>query len=412
MKLVDNNLRIDFEPFSGSLTIMQGNDGSPLQQVFDGKSFNPNRLTTPCPVIPKLELKAVDNGKTTTVGNSDMGSMTWFVDGEDIKNVNGFKSAYEISDGSTPVDDIIYPRGTLILRYNVAAGEHHSLSFMCSVADPRTKKSISLKSNTLNLSTFDKSEDNYALSVEGGPSVLYNPWNDGYSLLLYKQSHGEAIAEADLATAKALPTSFVKSWTFKLNRGTKALTAGTDYTMKYYIFWDGSYKQIGSGISADITPVTSYSNSGITIDMRLMENCQLMARAVVDGTIVGEKTFGAARRHPKFTADYFNRTAINEGDKRRYDKLLVHSDSQFIESFSRLLRTIWHVVRANDNQDKIVGYGDDVNYLLWEDAGMDTTKDGEIKEYAEVEERPAHSIATDKDGNIYTDKDGNILIFH
>lgn len=412
MKLINNTLRVDFEPFTGSLTIRQGNDGSPLQQVFDGKSFNPNRQTTPCPVIPTLELKAVDNDKTTSVGNSDMGSMTWYIDGTDIKNVNGFKDAYDISDGNTAIDGIVYPRGTLILRYNVAAGEHHSLFFSCSLADPRSHNRVSLRSNTLNLSTFDKSDDNYALSVEGGPSILYNPWSDDYSLLEYRQSHGEAIAEADLATAKALPTSYVKSWSFKLCRGTKQLTAGTDYTMKYYIYWDGSYKEIGSDASADIIPVTSYSNSGITIDMRLMENCQLMARALVKGTIVGEKTFGATRRHPKYTCDYFNRSAINESDVRRYDKLLVHSDSSFVEFFSRLIKTVWHVIRADDNQDRIVGYGDDVNYLLWEDAGFDTSKEGEIKEYATVEERPAHSIATDKDGNIYTDKNGNILIFH
>lgn len=416
MKLINNNINVDVAPLSGAITIVQGNASSPLMQVFDGMSYNPNRTLTPCPIIPRVELKAVDAKEETVVGNeaisTDKGDMDWLVDGHSISDVAGFKDAYEISDGKNEIKGILYPRGTLILKYNIPAGQSHTLVFKCSVVDPRNKKRVVMKSEAANVSTFDKSEDVYVLSMEGSSAVVYNPWVDELSRLEYEKAHGNNVADSSIKTAKAMPTSYLKTWTFSLKKGTSTLTAGKDFTMVYFINEGSGYVQIGDAIDAAETPVTEYDNTHITLDLRLMETCSIMARAMVGNRIVGEKTFGSVRVHPTPDADYLNTTSVNRTDKTRYDTLIVNCCGNTYPDFARLMKTIWHVVRADNGEDKIVGYGNDINYSLRDEAGLNVQEEGEFSEYADINDRPAHSLATDKSGKLLTDKSGSVYIFH
>lgn len=415
MRLRNNTIRVGVTPLTGSLTVTEGNPGSPLQQVYDGKEYQPDRTVQPCTVIPTLDLKAPGKDGLYTVSNDDMGDatqMSWLVDGVDISQVSGWKDAYSISDGKTAIDGTVYTiRGTLVLTYNVPAGEKHALVFQCVVVDRRTGRQVTMQSDAVYVGTFDKAEDTYKLEMSGGVSVAYNPWTDEYSRLMYKRAHGETVQGSTMDAARDGETSYVKTWTFAMSKGAKKLTAGTDYSLEYFVNEGSGYQHIGKDIDADLTPVTEYDNVKISVDMRMMETCQLLCRAYHGGRLLGEQNFGTVRVHPTFTADYMNGTDVNPTDKKRYDRLIVKSGNQAIEHFSRLLETEWHVMRS-DGVNVVVGYGDDVTYDLEGDAGMNTSVESEIGEYANVEERENYDIASDKDGNIWTDSEGNILIFH
>lgn len=419
MKIENNIIHVAVAPLSGSITIAVGDpSASPAEQIYDGGSgkYLPDRTEDgkALVLIPTVDYKAGGDG-SYAVTNDDIGEMWWLVDSQDItaypthgiQYVDGFKDGYAITQAGGTL-----PKGTLTLSYNVPAGEFHNLSFLCRFVDKRTGRAVTAISDPIPVSTYDKARDNYTLDTEGAPSVTYNAFSDKLSLVEYKQSHGEAVAGSEASAAAASATKYLKTWNLHLRKGTEPLAPGDDYTITYLINDGTGYKVLGTDIAPELTPVTEYDDSHITADLRCMESLALKAEAWAEGRKVDEITFGASRRHPAVSGRYLNHTAVNEADKTRYDRLMVSAGGVAVEHFPRLLKTVWKVARQDTGAESVVGYGSDVRYSLKDDAGMDTAKEGSFSEWAEVEERGAHALATDAGGSVLTDSAGTAYLIN
>lgn len=406
MQITKNIIRRDYQPLSVAASIVVvSNSDSPLTQVYDEllNVFQPNRTLTPLVLMPRIELTAKDGSLQRNLTNADIAadSMKWLLNGKDIKTVDGWKDAVQINTTATD------KRGQIVISRNVMPSEVYALSFECDVPDTRTNKVVHIAIEPVLLTTTDRSEDDWEISVNGAHNVVYNPIVDMLAEMEYEMAQGiAAYNDTQLSEARKSADSYVQQWNVIVRKG-KAEAPTDLYTVNYYIH-EGSKKVLLTDNNLGDYPITSISQKSLVVDLRMITNETFTIEVVSSlGRPVASITLGAARRMEPVTWDYLNKTAAQATEDMRDDRALARAASGMVKYPERTHHILWFVTDARGINHEL-NMGATTRYSLKKYGLTDTAT---ISEFIATEDKPPHVRAINKEGTVFTDNQGREFIF-
>jgi hypothetical protein len=406
MQITKNIIRRDYQPLSVAASIVVvSNSDSPLTQVYDEllNVFQPNRTLTPLVLMPRIELTAKDGSLQRNLTNADIAadSMKWLLNGKDIKTVDGWKDAVQINTTATD------KRGQIVISRNVMPSEVYALSFECDVPDTRTNKVVHIVIEPVLLTTTDRSEDDWEISVNGAHNVVYNPIVDMLAEMEYEMAQGiAAYNDTQLSEARKSADSYVQQWNVIVRKG-KAEAPTDLYTVNYYIH-EGSKKVLLTDNNLGDYPITSISQKSLVVDLRMITNETFTIEVVSSlERTVAMITLGAARRMEPVTWDYLNKTAAQATEDMRDDRALARAASGMVKYPERTHHILWFVTDARGINHEL-NMGATTRYSLKKYGLTDTAT---ISEFIATEDKPPYVRAITNEGAVLTDNQGREFIF-
>lgn len=399
MEITRQRLRKVYAPLTAAVSMRVLTSGSPLSQVFVGKTgtYEPNRELTATVILPEVTLSTTDGSLENPYGNSMLSSMKWFANGVDISTLAEFTGKYTIlANGST--------RGALQLSLNVPIEKQYALHFEGIITDNRTGSTIPIKTEQVILSTVDKAESTFSLSSTEDVIIRYCPVKDKLLLYEHKVSHGLiAGSSQELAAAKADESAYLRKIPLVLYDGPNQRS---DYSVKLYKV--GSDKSLTEITSSDVCEVVSIAKDAIVIDLRLVEKKDYLVKAFVDGDNVCNYQFSVNRLYPKYTVRSSNGTAIAPTDTTRYDKAMVDCEGNIVECPGLSIYLLW---KTESVTGKVVEHneGEATLYSLADTGIGDTYENDQLDQYIETEYKPVMKFATNESGQLLM-SDGKYLI--
>ena len=402
METSKKRVRIDYAPLNVAVSLVCLTSGSPLTQVFNAKTntYEPNRELTPTVIKPNVTINANDGSIKTPYGNSMLASMKWFVNGTDISTLDEWKNKYTIlTDGAN--------RGSIQISKNVEVEKVYSLHFEAEVADSRLGVNVPIKTDSVNLSTTDKSETDYSLSVLEDPVILYNPFLDKLLAYDYKVAHGLITASSDARNEALDVNAYERTIPIYLYHG--AGLSENSYTVK--VFKINSDKTETEITAADDNEFNEIAYDHITMDLRMVTKQDYMLRAYVDGKKVDQWQFSVGRVYPDYRIRGTNGTSIAPTDTDRYDKAMVDCDGNIVENAENIISILWYTATASKRKVQH-NEGGETLYTL-ESTGIGKNYDDDwIDEWTESNQKEEYSVALDESDNELVDENGDTLIIN
>lgn len=394
-------IRREFAPLTVSVAISCESAYSPMMQVYNAASqeYEPNRLVTPTIIRPIVNAHAADGTWPIPTANGSLANMHWYVNGVDISLLDDWVNLYDI-DGAGAT------RGSLTVRRNVTPNERLSLHFEADLVDKRLGVTIHIKTDPVILSTVDKSEDLYGISIGEDRNIRYSPFDDKLLLYEYKVAHG-IIPESSSAESQARNgNEYYRTIPIQVYLADTLLSTG--YTVKLF--------KIGANLSLTEVSETDYevvsvSATSIILDLRLIEKADYMIKAYVDDVEKAKVQISIERIYRNFTCTPTNETGIHPGQTARFDIALVNCDGKAVEYPGSIIKIIWHTDTAK--RINLVHNEGGTTVFQLKDTGVgENDGDNWIDVYVEAIQKEIHSVAIDEEGNIFADADGNIYIFN
>lgn len=396
MELSRKRIRRDFAPLNVAVAIACDTAYSPLMQVYNGSNgeFEPNRMLSPTIIRPIITAYASDGSWLTPQANSYLAEMVWYVNGTDITKISAWSGFYQIDTvGST--------RGTISILKNIMPNSEVSLHFEAKLVDSRLGVTLPIKTDAIVLSTVDKAEDTYGMTIGESKNIRYNPLQDLLDLHDYKVAHGISSSSSGAYDGN----EYLRTIPVEMFEGEKKLTSG--YTVKLYRV--NNVNSITEVTSSDYE-VVSVSPKSIVIDLRLIEKADYMIKGFVGGIEMAKCQFAIKRIRPSFKCSPTNESSILPAQVERYDQLQVESDGRNIPYPGRALKIVWFTDSAIKTGVQHNEGGTTLFSVRKTGVGNDYTNDW-VDVYVEASHKDAHCVATDGT-DILTDESGNILIFN
>jgi hypothetical protein len=393
-------IRRDFAPLTVSVAISCESAYSPSTQVYNASTqeYEPDRSVSPTVIRPIINAHAADGSWPNPVANSSLANMKWYVNDTDITTLESWQNQYTVeATGST--------RGSLTVLKNISPLERASLHFEADLVDTRLGVTIHIKTDPIILSTVDKSEDSYGISI-GENNLRYSPFDDKLHLYDYKVAHGIIAADASVEAAARDGNEYQRTIPIQVYLAGALIDSG--YTIKLY--------KIGANmalteVSASDYEVLSVSATGIQLDLRLIDKADYMVKAFVNNAEVAKNQISVERIYRNFTCTPTNETGIHPGQTARYDEAMVNCDGKVIPYPGNVLKIIWHTDTAYII-NKIHNEGGTTIFQLADTGIGNTDADDWVDVYVEAVQKEKHSVAIDENDDILTDESGNILIFN
>ena len=379
-------IRRDFAPLTVSVAISCESAYSPSTQVYNASTqeYEPDRSVTPTVIRPIINAHAADGSWPTPSANASLANMKWYVNDVDITTIESWLNMYTVeSAGAT--------RGSITILKNISPSERASLHFEADLVDTRLGVTIHIKTDPIVLSTVDKSEDSYGISI-GETNIRYSPFDDKLLEYDYKVAHGIIAANSSAEDAAKDGNEYQRAIPIQVYLAGAKIDSG--YTVK--LFKIASNMAL-TEVSASDYEVISISTTGIVLDLRLIEKADYMVKAYVSNNEVAKIQFSIERIYRNFTCTPTNETGIHPGQTARYDQAMVNCDGKVVPYPGNVLKIIWHTDTAAIT-NKIHNEGGITIFQLAPTGIGTTDQDDWIDVYVE--------------GDILVDESGNILIFN
>jgi hypothetical protein len=362
--------------------------------------------------MPNVTANAKDGSWVDGNQNALLAQMVWYVD--DVSSESGKKDItlmpewdglYEIDTSDTEA------RGTIKILRNLAANEQITLHFEAVLADTRLNINHPIISEPITLTTVNKTDDAYSLSIPEDCALSYNPVHD--PLLIYEHEvaiGARAYSSTDYAKAAADEKSYYIKIPFLLFKGINQIDSA-DYDVLLCYTYDVTHTS--DDTDSDIPELVSISDGIITLDCRFIEKSDytILVRAKGDtsGVVLCQGQFTIQREYPAFELRTINGTAIQQDDLKRQDKVIASCCGEIVEYPELYLKMVWKTdsngatgVTHNEGSETIfeianTGIGED-----YENSWLET--------YVDYDYKGAHEIVTTSSGEILVDEDNNILI--
>ena len=408
-------IRRDYAPLNVALSVYNVTPNSPYVQVFNPETneFEPNRGITALILKPVLKANANDGTLDKELDNASMAVPTWYVNGVALADseLAGYSELYNGQDSE---------RGTLKIMYNVKPGTQLELHMTSYLNDPRTGRNIFVQSESIILSTTEKSDDSYQISMEDAACQPYNPIDDMRLLVQFKDAHGLPVTSSERTKADSGVTNYLRNIKFGLWRG-KGKTA--DAELRCYTMIEGGLGTLlastESGIVAD--EIVEFDKQHIVIDMRMVEKAinyaivavvkRANAAGVPTDKIVAVQPLGIKRHYPKINLALKNECNFASTDKYHSNEIVVSCRGKVLKQPGAFLSTVW---KTDSNGITGLKHSESSKTRIrLADCGMGNTESTAwLDVNAEVDYKTKYYIATDENGNILTDEYGNELIFN
>lgn len=400
MEIARKRIRRDFAPLNVAVAVSCDTAYSPMMQVYNGSTgeYEPNRLLSPTIIRPIITAYAADGSWPTPSANSALAEMVWYVNGVNISNLSDWAGLYS-------VDTVGSTRGSISILKNILPGSEYSLHFEAKLVDSRLGVTLPIKTDPIILSTVDKAEDTYGLSIGESRNLRYNPFLDLLDLYEYKVAHGLISASSSSEAAAYDGNEYFRTIPIEMYAGDNKITSG--YTVKLYRV--NSVNSISEITSSDYE-IVSVSATAITIDLRLIDKADYMIKGFVNGVEQAKCQFSIKRLKPSFKCSPTNESSILPLQVERYDEVQVESEGRNIPYPGRALKIVWFTDSATKTGVQHNEGFSTVFDLRKTGVGNDYTNDW-VDVYVEASNKDAHCVATDGT-DILTDESGNVLIFN
>jgi hypothetical protein len=399
MESIKKRIRKDFQPLTIAVSLKIMTPNSPASQVYNSENgeYEPDRGVTPLVILPEVIANCTDGSWNTPYANELLSEMKWYINGKEASTVASWNGKYSI-------DTVGDTRGAITISRNVAPGESFELYFEGLIADTRLGVNIPVKTDSIMLTTVDKSEDEYSLSIGDDQIIRYNPFEDALLLYDYKVANGLTTASTSARNAALNENAYERSISVSVHKGDTLLSSG--YTLNLYSIGSGGVLTQLTTAKHEIITLTS---TKITMDLRLIEKGDFLLVVNVGGKEKARKQFSINRVYPKFDVEPASGVSINPGETTHYNKVMVHYNGNIVPVPAPILKMVWFT-----DTDNLTGVqhneGTETVITLSRTGIGNTYLDDWLDIYVEAEQKPIFKVMTDASGTEYTDKSGNVYI--
>lgn len=393
-------IRKDYAPLTVAVSLKCTTPAAPTTQVLNGSNseYEPDRELTPTTILPEVVANATDGSWGNPSSNHALADMKWFVNGVDISTIAAWSGKYSI-------DQVGATRGAITISRNISPGQQIQLHFEAVLVDNRLGVTIPIISDNIVLSTVEKADDGYSISIDDSSIIQYDPMKDKLALYEYKVAHGLITASSSAQSAATDKCAYRHTIPISVFNGKKKMTSG--YTLKLYrVNSVSSLTQLSAGTDE----IEALSATSVTLDLRVIKKCTYVIKAFIGSKEVAMLQFGVNRIYQTFIISPTNGTAIHPSDTERYDEAMVDCDGNIVECPGSILKIVWFT----DSSAKVGvqhNEGDTTIFQLEKTGIGDTYTDSVLEVYCDADYKEEHKFATDGT-NYYTDSSGNKYIFH
>lgn len=413
MKSVVKRIRKEYAPLTINCNLVCISPANPVAQAYDPVSgeYQPDRTVSPTVILPDVTVNASDGSWQQTDGNPILAQMQWYVNGEPIADYTPWAAGreYEISI------DADSNRGALHIgglpgctdAVNLLPGTTLTLSFTAVIADTRLGINVPVASDEIILSTVEKTEDGYSVSVGTGPDRLYNPFKD--KLLQY--DHAVSIGEVTPSQAAYDDAndqnSYLKTIPIYVFRANNPVLSG--YTVKVFRIENGVPVEMEEGDDE----LLSLNLNEMVFDMRLVETDTYEVRIYsgISGNLVAQTSFTLAREYPAYRVNIVNGIDLNPDDREYISPLQVSSEAKEIIHPEAVIDIEWFTdTTTRQNVSHCVGENAEI-YIA--DTGLGANSSNNTMDvYVDTAQKGRRSQAISEGSSpfLFTDEDGNFLI--
>lgn len=393
-------LRKEFAPLTVANSIRCTTAASPTTQIYNGANgeYEPDRDLTPTVILPEVVANASDGSWATPHSNKFLADMHWFVNGQDITSLTDWVGKYTIDQtGDT--------RGAITIYKNISPGDAVELHFEANLVDTRLGVNIPVTTDRITLTTSEKSNDGYALSIGDSSIIQYDPIKDRLRLYEYKVAHGLIAPSTAAQSAAKDKCAYLHEIPVTVFNGKDAMTTG--YVLKLY-------KVAGASMLAQLTAgaeeIISITPTKIVLDLRLVEKASYVLKAFIGNKEVAMIEIGISRIYQDYKISPTNGTAIHPSDTERYDRAMVDCDGNIVECPGMIFCIRWFT-----DTDALTGVahneGEETVFQLDKTGIGSTYADDWCDVYCQSEYKPAHKTAI-SGSTTWTDNNGNTYIFN
>lgn len=403
MEVARKRIRKDFAPLNLAMSLVCVTPNSPTRQVFNAlnNEWEPDRSVSPTVILPNIVAAAGDGSWDNGVVNTMLASMVWKVDGVDISTIGEWTGKYTIQNSGIT-------KGSLSITRNLYPNERFALSFEAVIPDTRFGINVPVKVDGVTLSTSDKSDDDYSVSIGEDQVIRYNPFLDKLLLYDYKVAHG-IIEASEPVRAEALDeNAYERDIPIVVHKGANVITTG--FTVALFKVSGTNLVEVG----ATDYEVTELTTAGIAMDLRLVTKADYMLKVMVDDSEVARKQFSVNRGAPKFLGEVVSGAAINPGQISAFNKAMISQNGVIVPYAEAILKIIWktEAYDAVSGKKTVTHNEGDTTVIDLNKAGVGSTYlDDWMDVYFEAEQKPQMKVAVDETDEILTDG-SNILIFN
>lgn len=391
---VKKRIRREYQPLSTAISLKVLTPASPAGQVYDPvqNEYNPDRGITPLVILPQVFANASDGSWTDYVANRLLASMHWFVNGVDIATLPAWTGLYSVNDTGDN-------RGAITILRNIPVEEKVELHFEAVIPDMRLGINVPVKTETILLSTLDKVDDTYQLSIGDDPVMKYNPFYDKLLMYDYKVANGmDAGNRVDAIDGNA----YERSVSLIVTKGAQIVTTG--YTVEVYRITG----QTLTLLTASDSEIISISLTAVVFDLRMIEKGDFLILIKEETKEVARQQCSVARVYPPFSVEPASGVSINPGETLHLNVAMVHHNGEIVRIPEPILRMVWFTDTANITEKEWQEGSKAVIDLTKTGLG-DTYLDDWMDIYISAEQKSAFSILTDGTDD-YTDSSGNDYI--
>lgn len=387
-------IRREYQPLSTAISLKVLTPASPAGQVYDPvqNEYNPDRSITPLTILPQVFADAVDGSWTDHVANRLLASMKWFVNGVDIATLPAWAGLYSVEQTGDN-------RGAITILRNIPVEEKVELHFEAVIPDMRLGINVPVKTETILLSTLDKVDDTYQLSIGDDPVMKYNPFYDKLLMYDYKLANGmNSGNRADAIDGNA----YERTVSLLVTKGAQIVTTG--YTVEVYRITG----QTLSLLTTSDPEIISISLTAIVFDLRMIEKGDFLILIKEGAKEVARQQCSVARVYPPFSVEPASGVSINPGETLHLNMAMVHHNGEIVRIPEPILRMVWFTDTANITEKEWQEGSKAVIDLTKTGLG-DTYLDDWMDIYIAAEQKGAFYMLTDGT-NDYTDSLGNDYI--
>jgi len=290
MQSSKKRIRKDYAPLIVSAELVCTTPSSPATQVYNPNNaqFEPDRSLSPTVVLPEIRAMANDGSWSNPYVNPLLTDIKWYVNNEEIATADGWAGLYAITTSGENC-------GALSISRNVFPGQLFSLRFEASLADTRLGVIVPIVTDELLLSTADRSEDEYTLSLADSTTIKYDPIRDLLAEYEYKVAQGIIEGSEALRAAAIDANAWEREISLLVTRGESVITEG--YTIKVYRVTDATtFVELTPGAANEVIAVNT---SSIKLDLRLVTKNDYLVRLYVPDATEALKLMDAAFNQTK-----------------------------------------------------------------------------------------------------------------
>ncbi len=388
-------VRKDFAPLTMAVSLKCTTFASPTTQVLNGgnNEYEPDRELT-----PEVVANATDGSWPNPYSNAELADMRWFVNGKNISTLSDWAGKYTIEQNGSM-------RGAISISKNISPGQQVQLHFEAVLADPRLGVNIPVVTDPIPLSTIEKADDGYSISIGDSSIIQYDPMKDRLALYEYKVAQGLMAASAAAEAAATDKCAYRHEIPIDVMHGKTKITTG--YTLKLYRV--NSVTSL-TELKAGQEEVEAFTPTSVVLDLRLIAKSTYIVKAFVGSKEVAMVQFGVNRIFQKYTISPTNGTDIHPADTERIDQAMVDCDGNIVECPGSILRIVWY---TDTEAKKGVKHneGDTTLFQLAKTGIGNTYADSWMETYTEDCYKDEYKFATEG-ADYWTDASGNRYIFN